>query len=153
MTIDQLEAKIAQNQEKIDLKIAQAKILSDCNERIAEAQEVLNEALAYKSVVQSYLADSREQILESMESIVDLSNGIISHEIDSEYEHVGYLCTDCGKETGCRYDLGDKISTSMVCGNCDTIRYIETVKATHETDGHKFSITCRFCFGENRIQK
>ena len=150
MTIDQLEAKIAQNQEKIDLKIAQAKILSDCNERIAEAQEVLNEAIAYKSLVQSYLADAREQL---SESIVDFSNGIISHEIDSEYERVGYLCTDCGKETGCRYDLGDKISTSMVCGNCDTIRYIETVKATHETDGHKFSVTCRFCFGEDRIQK
>jgi hypothetical protein len=144
MTIDQLEAKIAQNQEKIDLKIAQAKILSDCNERIAEAQEVLNEAIAYKSL------DAREQL---SESIVDFSNGIISHEIDSEYERVGYLCTDCGKETGCRYDLGDKISPSMICGNCDTIRYIETVKATHETDGHKFSVTCRFCFGEDRIQK
>ena len=70
MTIEQLEAKIADNQAKIDLKIEQAKILSDCNERIAEAQEVLNDALAYKSVVQSYLADSREQILESMESLV-----------------------------------------------------------------------------------
>ena len=150
MTIEQLEAKIADNQAKIDLKIEQAKILSDCNERIAEAQEVLNEAIAYKSLVQSYLADAREQL---SESIVDFSNGIISHEIDSEYERVGYLCTDCGKETGCRYDLGDKISPSMICGNCDTIRYIETVKATHETDGHKFSVTCRFCFGEDRIQK
>ena len=150
MTIEQLEAKIADNPAKIDLKIEQAKILSDCNERIAEAQEVLNEAIAYKSLVQSYLADAREQL---SESIVDFSNGIISHEIDSEYERVGYLCTDCGKETGCRYDLGDKISPSMICGNCDTIRYIETVKATHETDGHKFSVTCRFCFGEDRIQK
>ena len=81
MTIEQLEAKIADNQAKIDLKIEQAKILSDCNERIAEAQEVLNDALAYKSVVQSYLADSREQILESMESIVDVSNGIISQKL------------------------------------------------------------------------
>jgi|TARA_B110000263_G_C15297362_1_gene506199 hypothetical protein len=151
MTIEELEAKIADNQAKIDLKIEQAKILSDCNERIAEAQEVLNEAIAHKSLVQSYLADSRERVLESMESIVDLSNGIISHEINSEYERVGYLCTDCGKETGCRYDLGDKISISMICGDCDTIRYIETVKDAHNADGHKFSVSCRFCWGTERI--
>ena len=151
MTIEELEAKIADNQAKIDLKIEQAKILSDCNERIAEAQEVLNEAIAHKSLVQSYLADSRERVLESMESIVDLSNGIISHEINSEYERVGYLCTDCGKETGCRYDLGDKISISMICGDCDTIQYIETVKDAHNADGHKFSVSCRFCWGTERI--
>ena len=151
MTIEELEAKIADNQAKIDLKIEQAKILSDCNERIAEAQAVLNDALAHKSLVQSYLADSRERVVASMESLVDLSNGIISHEINSEYERVGYLCTDCGKETGCRYDLGDKISISMICGDCDTIRYIETVKDAHNADSHKFSVSCRFCWGTERI--
>ena len=152
MTIEELEAKIADNQAKIELKIEQDKILSDCNERIAEAQAVLNEAIAHKSLVQSYLADSRERVVASMESLVDLSNGIISHEIDSEYEHVGYLCTDCGEETGCRYDLGDKIAPSMVCGVCDTIRYIATVRATHDAEGHKFCVGCRFCWGPERLE-
>ena len=64
MTIEELDAKIADNQAKLDLKIELDHIERKCNERIAKAQAVLDEALAYKSVVQGYLADARAQLLD-----------------------------------------------------------------------------------------
>jgi len=149
MTIEELEAKITDNQTKIDLKIEYDNIEREYNERVANAQAILDEALAYKSVVQGYLADARAQL---SASIVASSPQIINYESDSHYERVSYRCSECDELVKVRYDLGDKIESSWVCGVCDTIRYIATVRATHDAEGHKFSVGCRFCWGPERLE-